>query len=413
MCRSVLAMAAAFALVACVGTPSAWRGPEPFDPGAIEAGGGEPVRASEPVENPREKAEKEIAKFIAENPSAVSKVARKLAGKATGRVFGNMFNFEDGPAESLFQNLQLELKTFENQGAESSLGFGYDYEKSHEFGEQRDENGIPANHAAFELRAKGSVAFDDATNPADFLVSEVAFSYWLGNVPGWTGTEAQFTGLINEMVGAAGNEAKLRRIRARMAELVDPNHYFVEAELHGGYETNQRFTARNVTVGGSLWLDVKSYGQDTLLSWLNVADYPFAITRWLSGWDGGFSPRGNALPYLRAKLDLVEPEGNDPRAMVGDNSAFPRLMLEAGMKTPFLRLKWGGEERDLFVGVNYRYFQELDASAAVQAAGLESYDYVAVAITHQDGFFATYRAGRLPFDVSDDNAFEVGWNFAF
>jgi hypothetical protein len=60
---------------------------------------------------------------------------------------------------------------------------------------------------------------------------------------------------------------------------------------------------------------------------------------------------------------------------------------------------------------NYRYFHEGGAPAAVEAAGLDSFFLKTVRLRLPKQLFIAYSSGKLPFDLEDDEFFELGFSY--
>ena len=208
-----------------------------------------------------------------------------------------------------------------------------------------------------------------------------------------------------------GQDAEMRRLTDQLlqfADALDTQVYF-DVALDAGLETDQRFDARNGVFGLRGILDVKAWNDDTVLAWANVLDWPFAAIRYLLATDEGFQPRGAAIPTVLVGLDWVEPHGDDPRALAGATDGFLRLQAELGFRTPIGKVG----ERELHFACSWRLFHELDADDAIVAADLDVYDFFSASIVADGGLFVSYRTGRLPFDVRDDAAFELGFKLHF
>jgi hypothetical protein len=60
---------------------------------------------------------------------------------------------------------------------------------------------------------------------------------------------------------------------------------------------------------------------------------------------------------------------------------------------------------------NYRYFRESDAPAALKAAGLNSFFLRTFRLKLAKQLFVAYSNGKLPFDLKDDDFFELGLSY--
>ena len=339
--------------------------------------------------------------------------------------------------------LDLKLKTFSQDGGDSSLGFAYAYEKTVRETELHFLGGDdPSRYASFDFSfaARGNVAFDHHTNPADFLDTNVSvglYNSWGGVARSmsleekqqYAATTQKLAALTDEQLWQSPDTWKLLKLgRSRLT-----NQFALDLRAKAGLESNQDFSTRQLVYGGEIgfvpsgWerFDARTWDDASTLAKFNVFDYPFALVRWATGYDEGFTPRGISFPALRAGLAFVDPDSGDPRAKVGDGSSFPRFDAEVSFRTPLFDVTphggtlvspIGGILENLGVisfNADYRYYRELDASAAVKKAHLDQFGYFALAIGSSGGAYFTWANGKVPFDAQDDNIFEVGYKFHF
>jgi hypothetical protein len=301
-----------------------------------------------------------------------------------------------GSPSSVFEGLKVDLKTFTQKDSDrSALGLAFDYERAWEIGAPVRDRGVPVVSMSAALRGSGNVSFDSDVVPQDFSRVQAGFdgSWFVRSDP------------------------------ARAA--ADWTDLHVDLRLHGGFETNQEFTARNVTGGATAYVDLQAGPESFLARW-NPFDLPFRLVRWLTDYertdDGVVVVNGaEALPSFAFAVEHVETGGQDPRQQVGDTSDFVRLSAEVGFSAAFARIG----SYHVAAEVNYRAFHEPGASSAVRAADLDFFDAVIVSlkvggdgilgreVTSADGVFVSYRAGRLPFDAEDTDTFEVGFRVNF
>lgn len=60
---------------------------------------------------------------------------------------------------------------------------------------------------------------------------------------------------------------------------------------------------------------------------------------------------------------------------------------------------------------NYRYYKESGAPAAVKAAGLDSFFLRTFRLNLKHDLFIAYSSGKLPFDLKDDDFFQLGFSY--
>ena len=137
----------------------------------------------------------------------------------------------------------------------------------------------------------------------------------------------------------------------------------------------------------------------------NLFDWPFALIRVLTGYDESWSVRGQSIPVLLVGLDQVDPMNDSLRAMIDQGSRFTRARAEVAFKTSITRSA-------SFVA-NFRYYRELNASAAISAADMAEYTIFTSAMTLTNGMYVSYSTGRLPFDIQKDQVYELGFTYSF
>ncbi len=319
-----------------------------------------------------------------------------ISGSATCVAQGSDSTTTSTGPKSIFERLQVEIKNFTAKNTdESALGVAFAYERPFTISEKTDK-GVPASALAGLLRSRGNVSFDPDVAPNSMV--EVK-----GGLDGtWF--------LRSDVMTPAERELRVA----------------LDLQVHAGFESNQRFTARNSTYGATLLVSTQAGPEHWLAGW-NPLDVPFRLTRWLSGYrdldDVGnrLINRADALPALGLTVEQVQSAGADPRQAAGDTSDFVRLSGEAVLSAAFLRL------RDVHVAaeVSYRAFYEPGASRQVRTADLDFYDYFVIAlkvsadevfgkaVQRDDGIVLSYRSGQLPFDRSNADVFELGFRVHF
>lgn len=180
-------------------------------------------------------------------------------------------------------------------------------------------------------------------------------------------------------------------------------------DLHAAYESNQDFSSRQLAFGTALGGRLVSWDPEARLSRLNAFDLPGAALRWLAGQDQGFRTSGEAYPTIVAGLDLVEAAREETRGAVTDDESFLRARLEAGLKTRVLDL----EDESLFLSAGWRFYQEIDAPAAVRRADTDAHSHLQLSLDLPGGWFLSYATGKLPLDAQDDSTFALGFQVHF
>lgn len=336
-----------------------------------------------------------------------------------------------GRLARLLEDLHVQFKTFEGDSdGELALGFSYDFAKALSVSDD-------ASAGSAELVASGNVAFENDVNPDDFLVTALRLR-WFGTRAFGEGhtRAARVESLPDPGVEslAAFDPQRFAALATRFAQLpssadirADPDFqalarsYFetIERELppeliwdfdlHAAYESNQDFSSRQVVLGATLGGRLVSWDPEAGLSRWNVFDYPAAALRWLAGQDSDFRASGEAYPTLVTGLDLVDAARDETRGAVTDDESFLRARLEAGMKSRMLDL----EDEALFLSAGWRFYQELDAPAAVRRADTDYASHLQIQLDLPMGWALTYATGRLPLDAQDDSTFALGFQVHF
>lgn len=342
----------------------------------------------------------------AKDPEGVNKALDALIRSTNGRAF--------------LKDVDFKIKTFDIENGGSVLGFSYDYTKTNKASDYHYsvEKNLTTG-VAWTFSAKGNVAFDDQANPADFL--DTRFSI--------TGFR-DYGGVSNARDASAALLNYLADLEDRMANIEDPDELqaysrrfkdavsgffttqtYLGFDVNVGLESNQRFTQKQWTYGGTLSLDIKGYGKSNTVGAWNILDYPFALLRSFSGFGDSteIRPLGYSFPTFVIGVDQVDPENNEARKALGETDKFERFRAEIYFRTPIARVG----ESDVFANMDYRYWRELSPSDAIQTADLDTFDYLTFSISASSGVYVSYSRGMLPFDLADTKVYELGWKFNF
>jgi len=323
-------------------------------------------------------------------------------------------NMKDSTLGIWLNALNLDFKTFMSQDSSvTSLGLAYDLTLERA---RIIEKGGRKNGRSIALESKGNIAFNKELNPSDFLSTRISIG--LFNSGGGV--------LLKDMANILDTLQNLRLTMAnyQTAEeiLESPewkrfnelfylkNSWLLKYDLNGGLESNQDFTRKQYTLGLRLGASVKSWNTDNALSWMNILDYPFALTRLITGYDKEFSPSGATIPTLMAGFDFIYPVGDSIRQKADQElNPFPRINLELGFRTVLGR----AGSQILFVNCSLKYFTEPGASQAVKDLDLDSFLYFTSSLTASNGLFVSYTYGQLPFDRAADAVYQLGFRYAF
>ena len=320
------------------------------------------------------------------------------------------------------KDINLAFKVFESdENSEAALGITYEYEKSlKDYGlECNVKSSACTRGLDFAFSTEGNVAFDGDRNPADFLDTELSFNLYQSLGGTVEGLDPDLVIKLRDVFIRAEDESEEEEAVQDLITKVRPaltNQFYFEIGGHASLESDQDFDAKQWTYGIHTVLELKSWNTDNALSKLNFFDYPFALIRAVSDYDSCtksqkpcFQPLGTSWPSALIGLSRVQPEGESPRALSGDDSDFDRLKLEISFKSPIARVK----DQSYFFALNYRYFAEISPSDVVEEVGQDSIDYLAITIGADSGVFFSYTDGRLPFDLQDDQVYQLGYKFHF
>ncbi|QDU65984.1 hypothetical protein [Engelhardtia mirabilis] len=380
-----------------------------------------PVRI-DPLQQPGDDAEGTKPDRALEEVNDVidDELREELVGVANGRL------------SRLFEGLELELITTAPGDTDRESGLGLRFELNKDLVDPLTlANGRSA--VAFSLDARGQVFTEQRQNPFDFLEASLRASYF-----GRTTTSIE---TLDGLARAGDPDAVEKRydLRADADELIsqlssdlgltsldaaqtpefrrfvlenptavppDKSIWAWHGDLRVGHESDQDFTNRQavygVELGGQLW------SSDPGVAAWNLAEYPFALTRWLTG-DDQPVPSMGPFPAINLGLDLVDPDQDLGRRAAGEDAdPYPRLRAEVGYTSTFGTI----QGRTLKASLDYRFYHELDASSGVSAADLDASNYFQFVLSDESGVYASYATGRLPFDVDDDSVFSVGFRLS-
>ncbi len=214
--------------------------------------------------------------------------------------------------------------------------------------------------------------------------------------------------------------AELQAIESRLqnfaADHLD-DLFVVELDGEVSAETNQDFSAHQFVYGGRLSFTMQGYGslfadeysEVGWIGWANVPDWGPGLLRAITGSGPKecrfcFLPRGETFPIMTAGVGFVD-VGEDPaRAATGDTDDFPRADFETAFST--LAFNFGDTPVDF--SAYFRLYREIGASDAITAADLDASNYVALTLGPRNGVFIGYSAGRLPFDLQNQQVVKAG-----
>jgi hypothetical protein len=319
------------------------------------------------------------------------------------------------------KDIKFQFKAFESSENDSTgLGFSYDYNKSfigHDLACRHDGcvRGLDLSFSAV-----GNVAFDSDINPRDFLETRLNFAFFQsrgGVQRGGDELKSKIDDAIERFFDSEITDSEADEISEDVVALVRQTltsqfYFSIAGDL--ALESDQQFDITQTVWSARGAIDFKDWSNQTAWTTYNIFDFPAAVIRAATGFDGCgsipgtcFKPRGTAWPTLILGVGRVSPSSDDPRALAGDTSDFTRVDAEVSYRSPLARV--GNDS--LYLSANWRYYRELDPIQAVQDANLDRYSLLTLAIGRTQGVFISYSDGKLPFAFSDDQVFELGLKF--
>lgn len=115
----------------------------------------------------------------------------------------------------------------------------------------------------------------------------------------------------------------------------------------------------------------------------------------------------NDIFSFQANIGEVDPSKDaDRQEILG---ASPENYTRADVEVLYI-LNIGSANFDTFE-INYRYFKELSAPDAIEAAGADTFKLATYRLGFPNKLFLAYSTGKLPFDRTSDQIFELGFSF--
>jgi hypothetical protein len=190
----------------------------------------------------------------------------------------------------------------------------------------------------------------------------------------------------------------------------DSSYYWVD--FHGGVEANQDYSDSRTLFGlAGAYVRQPSVARASG----NFFDAPFRALR------GAFSS-GSAVAYvapypsLLLGIERLDAKDDDTRTALTTKTTYTRARAEVAFNTVVANV----DAQLVRFNVSYRYFHELSAPGAIEAAGLDSFDFVSASLRFpaqlvpflpSDDYelFVSYTTGQLPFSPASDQTIEVGF----
>jgi hypothetical protein len=310
--------------------------------------------------------------------------------------------------ESRFlRELNLEFKTFKVSNSDSITGLGVGYSFSKDITRRRFGNESQTG-ISLSLHTQGNIAFEKNINPEDFLESSLSFHLfksWGGTIAATPEVWTKLNELEDSLALIENSEELINSpvlkefISVTKKYLAD--QYYLDFSLLGNYESNQDFSIKQYSYGVDLGFDCKLWKNE----FFNIFDYPFAAIRWLSGYDEELNPMGVSFPAFIISLEQVNPIQFESREVLDESDDYSRLSGELSFKTPLSGSSYF--EADL------KYYKEINPPDKIKEANLDECIYFKAAITTAEGIFISYANGKLPFDLLDNEIYQLGFKYNF
>lgn len=340
-------------------------------------------------------------------------------------------------ARNIFKDLNLEFVQLSSSRGDDAIGLTYDYDRT--FGVQNPAG--PAGWTSFfNLRSVGTLSFDSAVKPRDFLDTRVTWrmAYDAGGLcdaatmveaytrglnryrdsqggicveapPGTPAANMELLEILVDFDDPATLEASAawhQAVAIASEMLSDQTHFDFGLDL--GVENSQDFAQRQYRLGLASTLEYKTWDQDSYLPWLNVVDYPASVLRYLTGYDEEWGPSGTTFPIVTVDVSQIVVDENRARRTAGDDDNFLRAHLEASYRSAL-----GEIGTKLYhLDASYQYYLDVDPSSSIQSADLDQYDYLKAEISTDQGLFFAIDVGQLPFEVRDTTVVSLGYRVA-
>lgn len=308
----------------------------------------------------------------------------------------------DGPA-SEGKGIVITPKYFEPSSGTNPGGMGFSYKIDKTVATpvaQQELSPLAFQVLNLDFKADGNVAFNRDINPSDFLKTGLDLNYVYQSVTPLTqgGPGSGCDPTNPDTVKACEEEARRSKTGDALA---------LFAGLIATLESDQKFEKKNETYGAHL-TTVYRPAPGSFLNQANPLDWPFRLTRALTGHPMGFAASPDAFPKLRLALERVKPSNDKERAAIlGDAPDYNRANVELAMTSPAGTV----QGKQVTFEWSWRLFKELAPDGAIQAAGLDLYRYSAAALRLDSGWQLSYATGKLPLGRETEAVWELGYKF--
>jgi len=197
-------------------------------------------------------------------------------------------------------------------------------------------------------------------------------------------------------IGSAKLKYEMKGVLAENSEKNPKN--FIEFELDGSY----LHAASDSTVIWSGGLFAKYEANQTFESKQFAYGITGAITKWSMFHDNDYI--GFVL-----NIGTVDPSDDTDREEVlgTELDSYERVDIELVYRVPIDKGVLSNLE------INYRYFKEVKSDLLIKNANLDEFRLITYHLSFNNGMYAAYSSGELPFNQRDNQIYEVGYTYKF
>jgi hypothetical protein len=282
--------------------------------------------------------------------------------------------------------ITMQFKLLERENADAVIGMAFSYSKVFKQTVYSSDGERESSHQ-FQLDIDGVVTQNAEENPRNFISGKLAF---VGRSMPSFNLKKLKDGLLKEYCEGPDklDDIKCFTYEAdRVDAFFEPmgSSFYLNYGADLGYETDQKFAAKNQTLGGFLFVAYEDMRVDTFMGYNNIK------------------------PSFRIAAENVDPNVKTPRAIAGDNSSYTRLAGEFSLIMPLQKLAG----LPYYFTFNYQVYGEINASDKVKTANLDAYQLKTYSLNTPTGVFVSYSSGRLPFGLENESTVEIGFQTYF
>jgi hypothetical protein len=325
----------------------------------------------------------------------------------------------------------FQLKYIEPDTSGGKAGWGIDYKWK--ASRSSAPSTTPVNgqrftfgRMSYDLSVDGSYAFNDVTTNQNFSTVKAALTLERGDFGKLNVIDTAISTAFQQCLLAVPapttpeevpdyDRASERCVRAHGIDKMvqaEPGASYYWVDFHGGIEANQDYSDSRTLFGLA---GAYAYQPSVARASTNIVDAPFRFMR------NAFSgPAGGAYvapwPSVLLGLERLDAADDDTRTALTTKTTYTRAKAEVAFNTIVANIS----QHVVRFNVSYRYFHELSAPDAIDAAGLDSFDFVSASLRFparllplfpSDDYelFVSFTSGQLPFNPASDKAIEVGF----